>query len=131
MVAEHQFLPGHGGLSVALEPTVVLHPLGQRVANEDDMVALVQLQRLAGSSRTQAKRKRQAKLPYLFESVLSVHNSKVFLFCFPLSEVICPPLRRLGQTLRELKQFKWAGSFTSDRSRSKPGKKPFSASGPA
>ena len=41
LIAEHQFLVGHCGLRVALEPAVVLHALRERVANEDDMVALV------------------------------------------------------------------------------------------
>ena len=44
MIAEGQFLLGHRELGVGLEPTVVLHALGQSVTEENDSLAVLDFQ---------------------------------------------------------------------------------------
>ena len=56
-------LVGHGGLRITLEPAVVLHALGECVSDEHNVIALVQLQRLAGGCCPQAERSSQAEQP--------------------------------------------------------------------
>ena len=41
MVAEGDFVLGQGRLHVAFQPAVMLHALGQRVADEHDAVAFL------------------------------------------------------------------------------------------
>jgi hypothetical protein len=55
---------------------VVLHALGKRVADEHDVVALVQFQRLAGGRGTEAKRSSQAEQPNFSGIDSLVHHFK-------------------------------------------------------
>ena len=76
VIAKHQFLFGHRTLHIALEPAVVLHTLRERIADEHDVLALLQVQRLAGGHRAKANsgRCRQAKEP-CFDGLISlVHH---------------------------------------------------------
>ena len=76
VITEHQFLFGHRTLHVALEPAVMLHTLCERIADEHNMLALFQVQRLAGGHRAEANsgRCRQTKEPCFDGLITLVHR---------------------------------------------------------
>ena len=44
-IAEHQFVAGKTGVGHGFQPTIVLHPIGERVADDADVFALLEFQR--------------------------------------------------------------------------------------
>ena len=55
-VADDELVLGKAGLEVGLQPAVVLHPVGEGVADDRDMIAGLDLDRV-GRARTRASRR--------------------------------------------------------------------------
>ena len=82
-VANHQFMFGKSSLNSRFEPTVMLHPLGERVADQAEMIAFFQDERVfaravAARVATATKQDKIAMVCRLMKSILGFVCNDLF-----------------------------------------------------
>jgi len=60
LIAEDQFQIRQLGLQVRLQPSVVLHAIGERIADEDNVVARLECERRGSTGRREDQRRSES-----------------------------------------------------------------------